>query len=373
MTSDMCSGSGDLGATAPGRFAGNFPAPDAPPTPGPFAAGLARSDGTIPGVGAAMPFSMLPLDGSDHGEQRLPIAASNPIAPHPPSVPHPSLLQPNQQAYQQVPQHVPGQLQHKPLQPPMMPLPPTSLPQLQPPSQLPLLAHPSHLPRPPPIQFPSLSIPASGSASNALSMPIQSMSVSLPLPMPGSASDSLLPRPTSLQSSNYQPVLAMPGQGLQGSATQIPQLSQPPLGMNPMIAGPMAGSSVPPALNNFSNGMTSAHVPSSTAAGQGFVVSGVFGRPQSGQLAPVPGINAYQVLLNHYQFHCQFISRHAQSGSRFVYHVSTVLSVYNFTSIGGPNSGAVGPGRFAIMLVTIAKLSHNGIRLWKKLNRRIMC
>ncbi|CAN6444029.1 unnamed protein product [Victoria cruziana] len=287
-------GSGDLGATAPGRFAGNFPAPDAPPTPGPFAAGLARSDGTIPGVGAAMPFSMLPLDGSDHGEQRLPIAASNPIAPHPPSVPHPSLLQPNQQAYQQVPQHVPGQLQHKPLQPPMMPLPPTSLPQLQPPSQLPLLAHPSHLPRPPPIQFPSLSIPASGSASNALSMPIQSMSVSLPLPMPGSASDSLLPRPTSLQSSNYQPVLAMPGQGLQGSATQIPQLSQPPLGMNPMIAGPMAGSSVPPALNNFSNGMTSAHVPSSTAAGQGFVVSGVFGRPQSGQLAPVPGINAYQ-------------------------------------------------------------------------------
>ncbi|KAF3771895.1 Flowering time control protein [Nymphaea thermarum] len=287
-------GSGELGAAAPGRFAGNFPVPDAPPTPGPFAAGLARSDGTIPGVGTAMPFAMLPLDGSDQGEQRHPIPVSNPmLAPHPPSVPHPSLLQPTQQGYPQVPQQVAGQHQHQPLQPPMMPLPPTTLSQLQPPSQLPLLAHPSHLHRPPPIQFPSLSVPAS-TPSNALSMPMQSMSVSLPLPMPGSASDSVLPRPTSLQSNNYPPVLAMPGQGLHSSATQIPQLPQPPLGMNQIIAGPMAGSNVPPAINNFSSGMTNTHVPSSTAAGQAFAVSGVFSRPQSGQLALVPGINAYQ-------------------------------------------------------------------------------
>ncbi|XP_049934078.1 flowering time control protein FY isoform X3 [Nymphaea colorata] len=213
-------GSGDLDAAAPGHFAGNFPVPDAPTTPGPFAAGLARSDGTIPGVGTAMPFAMSPLDGSDQGQQSHPIP-------------------------------VPGQHQHHPLQPPMMPLPPITLPQLQPPSQLPLLAHPSHFPRPPPTQFPSLSVPASTPSSNALSMPMQSMSDSLPLPMPGSAFDSMLPRPTSLQSNNYPPVLAMTGQGLQSSATQIPQLPQPPLGMNQIIAGPMAGSSVPPAIHVF--------------------------------------------------------------------------------------------------------------------------
>ncbi|KMZ61211.1 putative WD-repeat protein [Zostera marina] len=49
------------------RPVGGFFAADPPSTPGPFSA--ARNEGTIPGIGAAMPLSMPSIDGSDPGER----------------------------------------------------------------------------------------------------------------------------------------------------------------------------------------------------------------------------------------------------------------------------------------------------------------
>lgn len=154
---------------------GNFPGTEPPTTPGPFAAGLTRNEGNIPGVGVAMPFSIPSFDPSAQGEQRPPPLASMPLgAPPLPPGPHPSLLAANQQQPYQ--QQNPQQIQHHqahPQQMPQLPLPPSNLPQLQPPSHLSMMSHP-HLPRNPP-QLSPLGMPSS--------MP-GPMPTSLPMPMP---------------------------------------------------------------------------------------------------------------------------------------------------------------------------------------------
>lgn len=155
-------GFGEQNPAFGGRMTGNFPVPEGPPTPGPFPPGLTRNEGTIPGVGVAMPLS---LDASTQGEQQQPHSLSMPLgAPPLPPGPHPSLLASNQQQqYQQNPQQIPQQQhqQHQahPQQMPPMPMPPPKMPHLQPPSHLPLLPHP-HLHRPPP-QMPPLGMPSS--------------------------------------------------------------------------------------------------------------------------------------------------------------------------------------------------------------------
>ncbi|KAA8535628.1 hypothetical protein F0562_030631 [Nyssa sinensis] len=105
-------GYGEQNPALAGRMSGNFPGPEAPTTPGPFAAGLMRNEGTIPGVGVAMPLSVPSLDPSTQGEQKLPLHVSMPLgAPPLPPGPHSSLLVANQLAYQQNAQQV--QQQHQ--------------------------------------------------------------------------------------------------------------------------------------------------------------------------------------------------------------------------------------------------------------------
>ena len=164
------SGYGEQNPAFGGRMTGNFPVPEGPPTPGPFVPGLTRNEGTIPGVGVAMPLS---LDASN-GEQQQPHALSMALgAPPLPLGPHPSLLAVNQQQqYQQNPQQMPQQQhQHQghPQQMPPMPMAPPNMQHLQPPSHLPLLPHP-HLHRPPP-QMPPLGMPSSGPGSMPSSVP----------------------------------------------------------------------------------------------------------------------------------------------------------------------------------------------------------
>ncbi|XP_010557860.1 PREDICTED: flowering time control protein FY-like [Tarenaya hassleriana] len=131
------------------RLPGNFQAPELPQTPGAFVPGLTRNEGTIPGIGVAMPF-----DASSQGEHKQPIPGLMPLgAPPLPPGPHPSLRASGpQQGYQQNSQPMQQQQQ-------MPPLPPSNMPQLQPPpSHIPLLSHP-HLPRPPP-QMPPHGMPS---------------------------------------------------------------------------------------------------------------------------------------------------------------------------------------------------------------------
>ena len=143
------------------RMTGNFAVPDGPTSPGPFPPGLARNEGTIPGIGVAMPLS----DTGVMGERKQPHQISMPIgAPPLPPGPHPSLLAANQQhPFQQNPQQFMQQQQQQQSQhhqtPQMAPLPmqPQNLPQLQPPSHFPLLPHPN-LPRPP--QMPTMNMPS---------------------------------------------------------------------------------------------------------------------------------------------------------------------------------------------------------------------
>lgn len=151
---------------------GNFPGTEPPTTPGPFAPGLTRNEGNIPGVGVAMPFSIPSFDPSAQGEQRPPpLAASMPLgAPPLPPGPRPAHLANQQQPYQQQnPQHH----QQHPQQMNSLLLPPTNLPQLQPPSHLSMLSHP-HLPHNP-AQLAPLGMPST--------MP-GPMPTSLPMPMP---------------------------------------------------------------------------------------------------------------------------------------------------------------------------------------------
>lgn len=182
------SGYGEQNPAVAGRFTGNFPASDGPTTPGPFAAGLNRNEGTIPGVGVAMPLSVPSLDMSAQGDQKQHHPVSMPLgAPPLPPGPHPSLITAKQQpSYQQNPQHIPQQQQQQqhqqhhqglPQQMPSLPMPPSNMQQLQPPSHLPLLPHP-HLPRPP-LQMPPLGMPSS--LPGSLPMPSHSMPVPGPM------------------------------------------------------------------------------------------------------------------------------------------------------------------------------------------------
>ncbi|RWR73880.1 WD40 repeat [Cinnamomum micranthum f. kanehirae] len=172
-------GYGEQNTVITGLSAGGFALPEPPTTPGPFAAGLTRNEGTIPGVGVAMPFSPPSLDTSEQGEQRQPLQGTLPVgAPPLPPGPHPSVLASGQQqAYQQFPQ-VPPQQQHLglPQQMVSLPLQPPNLTQMQPPSHLPLLPHP-HLPRPPP-QLPPPGMPMN--IPGSLPMPPQ---MQMPGPM----------------------------------------------------------------------------------------------------------------------------------------------------------------------------------------------
>lgn len=171
------SGYGEQNPVFGGRMTGSFPVPEGPTTPGPFAPGLTRNEGTIPGVGVAMPLSIPSLDPSAQGEQKQPLPGSMPLgAPPLPPGPHPSLLAANQQqAYQQNPQQIPQHHHHQqhqglPQQMSALPMPPPNMAQLQPPSHIALLPHP-HLSRPPP-QMPPLGMPSSIPSSMPGSMPM---------------------------------------------------------------------------------------------------------------------------------------------------------------------------------------------------------
>ncbi|KAJ6428148.1 hypothetical protein OIU84_023544 [Salix udensis] len=238
-------GYGEQNLALGGRFPGNFPVPEPPTTPGPFAPGLTRNEGTIPGVGAAMPLSIQSLDASQ-GEQKQPLPNSMSFGGPPlPPGPHPSLLTANQQqGYQQNPQQMPQQ-QHQPLPQhmPPLPMPPPSMQQLQPPSHAPLLSH-LHLPRPP-------------------QMPPHGM----PSPM-----------------------------GMQGTMNQmVPPLQQGHfMGMNPMHAGSLPTSAAPPVGGGFPNGQPNMQGPSNATGGM-YQQGGPFNRPQGGQMPMMPGFNPYQV------------------------------------------------------------------------------
>ncbi|XP_022010247.1 flowering time control protein FY isoform X1 [Helianthus annuus] len=100
-----------LGGRMPVNFMGG---PEPPTTPGAFAAGLSRNEGTIPGIGVAMPLSSDSC--TQGGDQKPPISSSMP-PPLPPG-PHPSLFQQQQAAYPQQPPN----MQHMPLHLPRPPL-----------------------------------------------------------------------------------------------------------------------------------------------------------------------------------------------------------------------------------------------------------
>ncbi|KAM2065408.1 hypothetical protein FF1_028405 [Malus domestica] len=252
-------GYGEQNPAFGGRMTGNFPVPEGPPTPGPFVPGLTRNEGTIPGVGVAMPLS---LDASNQGEQQQPHALSMGLgAPPLPPGPHPSLLAANQQQqYQQNPQQMPQhqhQHQHQghPQQMPPMPMAPPNMPHLQPPSHLPLLPHP-HLHQPPP-QMPPLGMPSSG---------------------PGSM-------PSSVPTSHSMPM------GIQGTMNQmghtLPQGHF--MGMNPMHSG-----SLPTSGGGFPNGMPNMQGATNASGAQMYPQGGAFNRGQPGQIPMHLGYNPYQ-------------------------------------------------------------------------------
>ncbi|RDY05028.1 Flowering time control protein FY, partial [Mucuna pruriens] len=238
-----------------GRVGGNFPMAEGPTTPGPFAPGLTRNEGTIPGVGAAMPLSIPSLD-MPQGEQKQSHPVSMGAPPLPPG-PHPSLLNANQQQpYQQNPQQIP-QHQHQALPQQMGPLPmPPNMPQLQHPSHSPLVPH-QHLPRPPP-QMP---IGMPGSLQGISSVP-----TSHPMPMPGPM-------------------------GMQGAMNQMgnPIPQGPYVGMNQMHSGSLPTSGGPP-LGGFPSNLPNMQGPSNANYPQG----ASFNRPQGGQMPLMQGYNPYQ-------------------------------------------------------------------------------
>ncbi|GMH27042.1 hypothetical protein Nepgr_028885 [Nepenthes gracilis] len=249
------------------RVVGNFPVHEPPTTPGSFPPGLARNEGTIPGVGAPMPLSVPSLDTASQGEQMQGHPISMPLgAPPLPPGPHPSLLAANQpQSYQQSPHQMPQQQ----ALPPQMPflLQPSNLPQLQPPSHMPLLPHP-HLPRPP-AQISPLGMPSTIPSSMPGSTPMpSSMPASLPLPMPGPM----------------------------GTANQmVPPMPQGHfMGMNSLQSGPLPASGMQPPAGGFPSSMSNIQGLSSTGGPQLYPPAGAFNHPQAGQLPMMPGLNPYQ-------------------------------------------------------------------------------
>lgn len=231
-------GYNDQNSALAGRMPVNFTGPEPPTTPGPFA-GLNRNEGTIPGIGVAMPLS---LDASTQGEQKPPISSSMPLgAPPLPPGPHPSLFAVNQQQnYQQNAQQ--AQHHHQGHQQQMTSLQPPNMQQLQHPTHMPLLPHP-HLPRPPP-QLPQHNMPSS---------------------MQGS----------------------MPMHGQLGTMNQMgPPMQQGHfMGMNPMHSGP--GGAPPGGIPNMQG-------PSSASGNQMYPSGGAFNRPQGSQMPPMPGLGPYQ-------------------------------------------------------------------------------
>ncbi|ONM34535.1 Flowering time control protein FY [Zea mays] len=145
--SGQMQGFGDQHAAFGARGMGGFQMPEPPITPGPFAPGLSRNEGTIPGIGVAMTLAGQSFDGSD-GEQRPSIPGLPPGQPPLPPGPHPSLLG-QQQQYQQIPQQ-----QHPQFSQP----PPPNMPQLQAPAHM--LSHSQGsrptLPQLPPMGGPSV-------------------------------------------------------------------------------------------------------------------------------------------------------------------------------------------------------------------------
>ncbi|XP_030509661.1 flowering time control protein FY isoform X2 [Cannabis sativa] len=259
-------GYGEQNPALAGRFPGNFPVSDGPTTPGPFPPGLTRNEGTIPGVGVAMPLSIPSLDPSAQGDQKHhPISMPLGAPPLPPG-PHPSLMAANQQqSYQQNLQHMPQQ-QHQqhhqalPQQMPPMPMPP-NMQQLQPPSHLPLLPHP-HLTRPPP------------------QMPPHGMSSSIPgsLPMPSSVPSHSMPGPM----------------GMQGTMNQMVPMPQGHyMGMNQMHSGSLPTNG-PQQVGGFPNGMPNMQGPSNASGGPMYPQGGAFNRAQGGQMHMMQGYNPYQ-------------------------------------------------------------------------------
>uniref|UniRef100_A0A2N9H2U1 Anaphase-promoting complex subunit 4 WD40 domain-containing protein n=2 Tax=Fagus sylvatica TaxID=28930 RepID=A0A2N9H2U1_FAGSY len=267
-------GYGEQNPILGGRMTGNFPIPEGPTTPGPFPPGLTRNEGTIPGVGVAMPLSISSHDASAQGEQKQSLPVSMPLgAPPLPPGPHPSLLAANQQqAYhqnqQQISQQHPHQHQALPQQMAPLPMPPPNMGQLQPPSHLPLLPHP-HLSRPPPQMSP------------------HGMPSSIPSSMPGSMS-----MPSSGPASHQ---LSMPPVGMQGTMNQIvPPLQQGHfMGMNPMHSGSLPTSGAPPP-GGFPNGLPNMQAPSNASGPQMYPQGGTYNRPQAGQMSMMPGYNPYQ-------------------------------------------------------------------------------
>lgn len=113
---------------------------EAPTNMGQMPPGLTRNDGTIPGIGVAMPLSH---DNTGQADQRPGIFPQMPLgAPPLPPGPRPPLFASNQQqGYQQIqnpPQHQ-GNLQQ---------MPPPNMQQLQPPPHM-LMLQQSQFPRPP--------------------------------------------------------------------------------------------------------------------------------------------------------------------------------------------------------------------------------
>lgn len=245
--------------SAPGDHVfGNYPGLDASTTPGPFAAGLTRNDGTIPGIGLAMPLS---IDPSVQGDQKPTVAVSMPPgAPPLPPGPHPSLLVANQQQafqsnLQQVQQH-----QSIPLQMSSLPVPPPNMPPMQSSAHQPLLPHP-HLPHPR-AQLQPLNMPSNIPSSMPGSLPVSSITMGGPMGLPG----------------NHQMVPAMPLGHF--------------MGMNLMPSGSGQGVGIPSA--DIPNGLRNMQPPSNAGGTQLFSPGGGFNRPQNGQMPLMPGLNLYQ-------------------------------------------------------------------------------
>eukprot|EP01018_Ginkgo_biloba_P037261 Gb_40875 [translate_table: standard] len=350
-------GFSEQNAAVTGRSSNNFQTPEGPSTPGAFAAGgTMRGEGTIPGVGAAMPLSLPSPDAAGQAEPlRQTVLASTalgvlPGGPPPPFAPHPSIATSNQQAYQQMPQQVPSQPPHQhqlhqhqiqqhqmvpPPQPPstLLPQPPhlqqqqqQQQQQLQPQPQQPQAPPPMHLalhphphpppPRPPLPQPPQMGIPSSVPSSMAISMPSS-------LPVPVVSSESIHPRPGAalssapmLHSSQYASLLSLSGQSTQGSSNQMRSaLSQSHgLGLSSMHPGQVSGSGLPSGIGGFANGITNTLESQNSVTGASpfqpntvgmqpqppvpiTSTSGMFNRPQGGPIPPpmmTSGLNTYQ-------------------------------------------------------------------------------
>lgn len=317
--SSYTTGSSESNTVSTGRPPNNFQGSEGPTTPGPFAAGGSmRGEGTIPGIGVAMPLSLPTLDTPpqvEQAQQSMMASAAQGVhqgGPHPPFSPHPSIATSNQQMYQQM-QHISTQQQQQqmvpPLQPPQtLPPPPPNFPQQ--PQQMQQLQGPvmhlalhGHAPPPPPPGHPLPQPPLGMPSSMPSSLPMSVMSSESMHNRPGPT----LPSAPMLHSSQYGSMVPLSGQIGQGSTNQLQSQSHL-LGMSSLhqnlatgIGG--FGTGVANILENQNTGSGAptfqlntvgmqAQPPSALGAN-----SGVYNRTQGGQLQPAsinPGLNAYQ-------------------------------------------------------------------------------